>query len=180
MKSDKSKNPKVSVYEISVQLRVLDKTIVPQIVVDRTPVLIIAHVGVLPAGESRRGAKRWFAFHRQRDLPTDQAPWYGWVGDSDWTVPQEAYEIVGWLPIDALPTKKQLEFKKSEWGLAAVIVASNKLRLRDIQLDVSMPDEAHEKMHQDLGVPEMLFMPDLEKQVLVNVLEKRDIQQIFL
>ena len=59
------KNPKVSFYEISTQVRVLDKTIVPQIVVDREPVLLIAHVGVLRAGESRRGAKRWFAFQKK-------------------------------------------------------------------------------------------------------------------
>jgi hypothetical protein len=174
------KNPRASVYELSVTVRVLDKTIVPQIVVDREPLLLIAHVGILPAGESRRGAKRWFAFQKQRGLPAADAPWYGWVGESDWTVPQEDYEIIGWLPLDSLPTKKQAEFKKSEWGLVALLAMNNKLRLRDVQLDVSMPDEAHEKMHHDLGVPEVVFMPDLEKQVLVAVLEKREIFQVFL
>src|SRR5262249_50709152 len=174
------KNPKVNIYEISVQLRVLDKTIIPQIVVDKEPVLLVAHVAVLRAGESKRGAKRWFAFQQQRGLPTTDAPWYGWVAESDWTVSQEAYELGGWLQLDSLPGKKQSEFKKSEWGLIAVVVADNRLRLRDVQLDISMPDEAHEQMHRDLGVPEVVFMPELEKQVLISVLEKREIFQVFL
>jgi hypothetical protein len=174
------KNPKVNVYEVSMQLRVLDKTIVPQIVIDREPVLLIAHVAVLPAGETKRGAKRWFAFQKQRGLPAGEASWYGWVGESDWTVPHEDYEIVAWLPVDALPKTKQAELKKSEWGMLAVIIIGNKLRLRDIQVDVSMPDEAHELMHRDLGVPEVVFMPELDKNVLINVLERRDIEQIFL
>jgi hypothetical protein len=174
------KNPKVSVYEISMQLRVLDKTIVPQIVIDREPTLLIAHVAVLPVGETKRGAKRWFAFQKQLGLPAGEASWYGWVAEADWTVPQEDYEIVGWLPVDALPKPKQAELKKSEWGMLAVIVIQNKLRLRDIQVDVSMPDEAHELMHRDLGVPEIVFMPELDKNVLINVLERRDISQIFL
>ena len=174
------KNPKVSIYEISVQMRVLDKTIVPQIVVDKEPALIIAHVGVLRAGETRRGAKRWFAFQKERGLPTTDAPWYGWVGETDWTVPQEDYVLVAWLPLESLPPKKQAEFKKTEWKLAAVVVSNNKLRLRDVQIDISMPDEAHEQMRRDLGVPEVVFMPELEKQILINVLEKRDIQQVFL
>ncbi len=175
-----AKNPKVGIYEISVQMRVLDKTIIPQIVVDRTPALLIAHVSVLPAGESRKGAKRYFAFQRQRDLPTTDAPWYGWVGESDWTVPQEDYELVAWLPLESFPTKKQSDFKKSEWNLVAVVLADNKLRLRDVQLDVSMPDEAHERMHQDLGIPEVVFMPELERQHLIAILEKREIYQVFL
>ena len=174
------KNPKVNIYEISMQLRVLDKTIIPQIVVDKEPVLLVAHVAVLRAGENKRGAKRWFAFQQQRGLPTTDAPWYGWVAETDWTVPQEEYELVGWLPLDSLPAKKQGEFKKTEWGLISVVVANNKLRLRDVQLDISMPDEAHEQMHQDLGVPEVVFMPELEKQVLISVLEKREIFQVFL
>ena len=174
------KNPKVSYYEISVQMRTLDKTIIPQIVVDKEPALIVAHVAVLRAGESKRGAKRWFAFQRERGLPTTNAPWYGWVGDTDWTVPQEDYEFVAWLPLDALPTKKQAEFKKSEWGMVAVIGMNNRLRLRDVQIDVSMPDEAHEKMHSELGVPEVVFMPELERQIIASVLEKRDIFQVFL
>ena len=174
------KNPKVSVYEISTQLRVLDKSIVPQIVVDREPLLLVAHVSVLRAGETQRGAKRWFAFQKQRGLPTADAPWYGWVGETDWTVLQEEFEVVAWLPLEALPAKKQAEFKKSEWGLVAVLVSNNKLRLRDAQVDVSMPDEAHEQMHRDLGVPEVIFMPELNRAVLVNVLEKREIMQIFL
>ncbi|HLY27760.1 MAG TPA: hypothetical protein VKQ72_15550 [Aggregatilineales bacterium] len=175
-----AKNPKAGVYEISVQMRVLDKTIIPQIVVDRVPALLIAHVSVLPAGEARKGAKRWFAFQSQRGLPTTDAPYYGWVGESDWTVPQEDYELVGWLPLDSLPAKKQTEFKKSEWGLVAVVLADNKLRLRDVQLDVSMPDEAHERMRQTLGIPEVVFMPDLERQILVNILEKREVYQVYL
>ncbi len=174
------KNPKVSFYEISVQVRTLDKTIVPQIVVDREPALLIAHVAVLRAGETRRGAKRWFAFQQQRNLPTAEAPFYGWVSETDWTVPQEDYDWVAWLPLDSLPAKKQTEFKKSEWSMVAVIAMNNRLRLRDIQLDVSMPDEAHEQMHRELGVPEVVFMPELERQVLVNVLEKREIYQVYL
>ena len=174
------KNPKVSVYEISIQVRTLDKTIVPQIVVDREPALLLAHVAVLRAGESRRGAKRWFAFQQQRNLPTADAPFYGWVGDSDWTVSQEDYDWVAWLPLDSLPPKKQAEFKKSEWGMVAVVAIDNRLRLRDIQLDISMPDEAHEQMHRELGVPEFVFMPELERPVLANILEKREIYQVFL
>ncbi len=174
------KNPKVNIYEISVQMRVLDKTIIPQIVVDREPVLLIAHVSVLRAGESKRGAKRWFAFQQQRGLPVADAPWYGWVGETDWTVPQEDYELAAWLPLDSLSTKKHAEFKKSEWGMIAVVVMNNRLRLRDVQLDVSMPDEAHETMHRELGVPEVVFMPDLDRTVLANVLEKRDVYQVFL
>jgi hypothetical protein len=174
------KNPKVSVYEISMQLRVLDKTIIPQIVVDKEPVLLIAHVSPLRAGETKRGSKRWFAFQQSRSMPTTTAPFYGWVGETDWTVPQEDYEIVAWLPLDSLPKSKQSDVKKSEWGLLAVVVAHNKLRLRDVQVDVSMPDEAHELMHSELGVPEVVFMPDLNKQVLIEVLEKRDIYQVFL
>jgi hypothetical protein len=175
-----AKNPRVNVYEISVQMRVLDKTTIPQIVVDKEPALIVAHVSVLRSGETKRGAKRWFAFQRQRNLPTADAPWYGWVSDSDWTVPQEDYDIVAWLPLDSLPTKKQAEFKKSEWGLIAVVMVDRRLRLRDVQVDVSMPDEAHEKMHRELGVPEVLFMPELERPVLANILEKREIYQVFL
>jgi len=174
------KNPKVSITHISVEVRTLDKTLVPQIVVDREPALLIAHVAVLHAGEVKRGAKRWFAFQKERSLPTSEAPWYGWVGETDWTVPQEDYEWVGWLPLDVLPKHKQAEFKKSEWGMVAVIAFNNKLRLRDIQLDVSMPDEAHEQMNRDLGIPEVMFMPELERQILINVLEKRQIHQVFL
>src|SRR5262245_28314531 len=136
-------NPKVNLYEVSVQVRVLDKTITPQIVVDREPVLLLAHVGVLRAGESRRGARRYCAFQQERGLPASDAPWYGWVGESDWTVSQEDYQIAAWLPLDALPKPKQAEFKKSEWGLVAVVAMHNKLRLRDIQIDVSMTDESH-------------------------------------
>jgi hypothetical protein len=135
---------------------------------------------VLRAGETKRGAKRWFAFQRQRNLPTSEAPWYGWVGDSDWTVPQDDYDLVAWLPLDSLSAKKQAELKKSEWGVVAVVATNNRLRLRDVQLDVSMPDEAHEQMHRELGVPEVAFMPELEKQALINVLEKRDIYRVFL
>ncbi len=175
-----SKNSKVNVYEISIQVRVLDKTLIPQIVVDREPVLLIAHVSILHAGETKRGAKRWFAFQRQRHLPVNEAPWYGWVGDSDWSIPQEDYDIVGWLPLDALPTKKQTEFKKSEWDMVAVVAMDNRLRLRDIQLDVSMTDESHELIRQDVGIPEVVFMPELQKHVLVNVLEKHRIYQVFL
>jgi hypothetical protein len=175
-----AKNPKVNVYEISVQMRVLDKTTIPQIVVDKEPALIVAHVSVLRAGETKRGAKRWFAFQRQRNLPTADAPWYGWVSDNDWTVPQEDYDIVAWLPLDSLPPKKQAEFKRSEWGLIAVVMMDRRLRLRDVQVDVSMPDEAHEKMHRELGVPEVVFMPELERPVLANILEKREIYQVFL
>lgn len=175
-----AKNPKVNVYEISVQMRVLDKTIIPQIVVDKEPALIVAHVSVLRSGETKRGAKRWFAFQRQRNLPTAEAPWYGWVTDGDWTVSQEDYDIVAWLPLDSLPAKKQAEFKKSEWGMIAVVMMDRRLRLRDVQVDVSMPDEAHEKMHRELGIPEVVFMPELERPVLANVLEKREIYQVFL
>ncbi len=175
-----AKNPKVNVYEISVQMRVLDKTIIPQIVVDKEPALIVAHVSVLRAGETKRGAKRWFAFQRQRNLPTADAPWYGWVSDTDWTVPQEDYDIVAWLPLDSLPTKKQSEFKKSEWGMIAVTLLDRRLRLRDVQVDISMPDEAHEKMHSELGIPEVVFMPELERPILANILEKREIFQVFL
>jgi hypothetical protein len=171
---------KVNIYEISVQMRVLDKTILPQIVVDREPALLIAHVSVLRAGESKRGAKRWFAFQQSRALPVADAPWYGWVSDPDWTVPQEDYEIVAWFPLDSLPKPKQAEFKKSEWGMIAVVAMENRLRLRDVQLDVSMPDEAHETMHRDLGVPEVVFMPDLDRQTLANILEKRQIFQVFI
>lgn len=174
------KNPKVSIHEISVQVRVLDKTIIPQIVVDREPALLIAHVSVLRPGETKRAAKRLFAFQKQRDLPTSEAPWYGWVGDADWTVPQEDYDLVAWLPLDALPTKKQAEFKKSEWNMVAVVAMHNRLRLRDVQLDISMPDEAHEKMHSELGVPEIIFMAELERPVIVGILEKREIYQVFL
>ena len=175
-----NKNSVVNVYEISIQVRVLDKTIIPQIVVDRAPVLLVAHVAVLRAGETKRGAKCWFAFQKHRNLPTSEAPWYGWVGESDWTVPQDDYDLVAWLPLDSLPTKKQAEFKKSEWGVVAVVAANNRLRLRDVQLDVSMSDEAHEQMHRELGIPEVAFMPELEKQALIHVLEKRDIYQVFL
>src|SRR5258708_34004933 len=115
------KNPKVNVYEISVQMRVLDKTIVPQIVVDKEPALLIAHVGVLRAGETRRGAKRWFAFQQQRGLPVADAPWYGGAGESDWTVPQEDYDLGAWLPLESLATKKQARFKKSEGNLVALV-----------------------------------------------------------
>lgn len=174
------KNPKVEIYEISVQLRVLDKTVIPQVIVDKEPVLLIAHVAALRAGESKRGAKRWFAFQKERGLPTTNAPFYGWVSETDWTVPQEDYQIVAWMPVDSLPKTKQAEIKKSEWGLLAVVVANNRLRLRDVQVDISMPDEAHEAMHRELGVPEVVFMPDLDKQVLINVLEKRQIYQVFL
>ncbi len=156
------------------------RRIMPQIVVDREPVLLIAHVSVLRAGETKRGAKRWFAFQRQRGLPVNDAPWYGWVGDSDWSIPQEDYEIVGWLPLEALPTKKQAEIKKSEWDMVAVVAMDNRLRLRDIQLDVSMTDESHELIHQDVGIPEVVFMPDLKKDILVHVLEKHRIYQVFL
>lgn len=175
-----ARKAEVNVYEISVQMRVLDKTIIPQILVDKEPALIVAHVAVLRAGESKRSAKKWFAFQRQRNLPAAEAPWYGWVGDTDWTVPQEDYDIVGWLPLDTLPTKKQAEFKKSEWGMVAVVLMDKRLRLRDVQVDVSMPDEAHEKMAGELGIPEVVFMPDLERQVLASVLEKRQIYQVFL
>ena len=175
-----AKKQEVNVYEISVQTRVLDKTIIPQIMVDKAPALIVAHVSVLRAGETKKGAKRWFAFQQQRNLPTADAPWYGWVSDTDWTVSQEDYDIVGWLPLDSLPTKKQAEFKKTEWGLIAVVMMDRRLRLRDVQVDVSMPDEAHEKMHGELGIPEVVFMPELERQMLVNVLEKREIYQVFL
>ena len=173
-------NPKLNVYEISVQARTLDKTIVPQIVIDKEPALIVAHVAVLRAGDSRKGAKRWFAFQQNRGLPSTNAPWYGWVGDSDWTIPQEDYDIAAWLPLDALPKNKQAEVKKSEWGLLAVVVADNRLRLRDVQLDVSMTDEAHEQMHGELGIPDVVFMPELEKAKLISVLEKRGIYQVFL
>ena len=105
-----NKNSVVNVYEVSVQVRVLDKTIIPQIVVDRAPVLLVAHVAVLRAGETKRSAKCWFAFQKHRNLPTSEAPWYGWVGESDWTVPQDDYDLVAWLPLDSLPTKKQAEF----------------------------------------------------------------------
>ncbi len=174
------KNPKVSFYEISVQTRVLDKTILPQIVVDREPALLVAHVAVLRAGEMKRGARRWFAFQKQRNLPTAAAPFYGWVNETDWTVPQDDYDWVAWVPLDALPAKKQAEFKKSEWGIAAVVATDNRLRLRDIQLDISMTDEAHAEMHRELGVPEVVFMPELERQVLINILEKRQIYQVFV
>src|SRR5437588_12962864 len=70
------KNPKVNVYEISMQLRVLDKTIIPQIVVDKEPVLLVAHIALLRAGESKRGANRWFAFQQQRGLPYNDAHLY--------------------------------------------------------------------------------------------------------
>jgi hypothetical protein len=43
-----------------------------------------------------------------------------------------------------------------------------------------MPDEAHEKMHSELGVPEVIFMPELERPIIVSVLEKREIYQVFL
>lgn len=174
------KNPKVSYYEISVQTRVLDKSILPQIVVDREPALLLAHVSVLRAGETKRGSKRWFAFQNERGLPVTDASWYGWVGETDWTVPQEDYEFVAWLPLDALPKPKQGEFKKSEWGLVAVIGMNHRLRLRDVQVDIAMTDEAHQRMHSELGIPEVVFMPDLERQILVGVLEKREIYQVFL
>src|SRR5258708_37632995 len=85
------KNLKISVYELVVTVLVLDKNIVPHIFVDLEPVLLIAHVGVLPAGESRRGAKRWFAFQKQRGMPSSDTPLYGWVAETDWTLPQEDY-----------------------------------------------------------------------------------------
>jgi len=173
-------NPRVDVYEISIQARTLDKAIIPQVVIDREPALIVAHVAVLRAGESRKGARRYFAFQPNRAMPTAEARWYGWVGDSDWTIPQDSYAIAAWLPVDALPKTKQNEFRKSEWGLAAVVVMDNRLRLRDVQLDVSMTDEAHDVMSRDLGLPEVLFMPELEKQVLIARLEKRGIYQVFL
>jgi hypothetical protein len=173
-------SPKVNVYEISIQARTLDKTIIPQIVIDKEPALVVAHVAVLRAGESKKGSKRLFAFQQNRAMPTAEAPWYGWVGDSDWTVPQEDYAIAAWLPLDALPKPKQTELKKSEWGLLAVVAMENRLRLRDVQVDVSMTDEAHEKMARDLGLPEVVFMADLDKQTLAGLFEKRGIYQAFL
>ncbi len=174
------KNPKVAIHEISVQVRVLDKTIVPQIVVDKEPVLLVAHVTVLRAGESKRGAKRWFAFQKERGLPSSDAPWYGWVTENDWTLPQEGFEIVAWLPLDALPAKKQAEFKNSEWGLIGVVLADHRLRLRDVRLDISVADEAHEKMQAELGLPELTYTADLNRAALVPLLEKREIYQVFL
>jgi len=173
-------NPKINVYEISIQARTLDKKIIPQIVIDKEPALIVAHVAVLRTGEAKKGAKRWFAFQQNRGLPSAEASWYGWVGETDWTIPQEDYDIAAWLPVDALPKSKQTEIKKSEWGLLAVVVMENRLRLRDIQLDISMADKAHEQMQNDLGIPEVVFMPELEKPVLIGILEKRQIYQVFL
>lgn len=175
-----SKNPKVSVYEISTQVRVLDKTLIPQIVIDKEPLLLVAHVGVLRAGESKRGVRRLFAFHNQRGLPASEASWYGWVSDADWTLRRDECEVVAWLPVDALPKPKQAEIKNSEWGVLAVILLGNRLRLRDVQLDVSMSDEAHAQMHAELGVPEIGFMAELDKQYLIGLLEKRQVEQIFL
>ncbi len=180
MSKNPTKQPKVSVYEISIQLRVLDKTIVPQIVVDKEPVLLLAHVTVLRAGETKRGAKRWFAFQQQSGLPTKDAPWYGWVTENDWTLNQDQFEVVAWLPLETLPAKKQTEVKNSEWGLLAVVLMENRLRLRDVRLDISMTDEAHETMRAELGLPELIYMPELERAALIPLLEKREIYQVFL
>lgn len=174
------KNPKVSVYEISVQLRTLDKTVIPQIIIDKEPVLLVAHVTVLRAGETKRGAKRWFAFQKERGLPTSDAPWYGWVTENDWTLPQDGFEVVAWLPLEILPAKKQAEFKSSEWSLIAVVVSDHRLRLRDVRLDISVSDESHEKMQAELGLPQLTYTPELNRAALVPLLEKREIYQVFL
>ena len=179
-----AKNPKVSLYEISVQLRVLDKTALPQIIIDKEPIMIVAHIAVLRAGESKRGAKRWFAFQAEGRLPGSDAPWYGWVAENDWTLPQEQFEVVAWLPLEALPAKKQAEFttqiKTSAWGLVAVVLTENKLRLRDVQIDVSVDDAAHEKMRAEIGVPELIYLPELNRSILATLFEKREIYQVFL
>ena len=179
-----TKPSRVDLYEISVQMRVLDKSVIPQIVTDKEAVTLIAHVAVLRAGESKRGAKRLFGFQKQSILPGASALWYGWVAENDWTLPQEGLQVVAWLPLEALPTKKQAEFtaqvKQSAWGLVAVVLMDHRLRLRDVQVDISMADSAHDAMRAELGLPELINMPELNRPLILTVLEKREIYQVFL
>jgi len=52
--------------------------------------------GVLRAGETTSaGRSSGFAFHQRAQFyPATEAPWSGWVGDTDCTVPQEDYALI--------------------------------------------------------------------------------------